>query len=262
MERRKTWRIAAILGALVLAGAIAAALRTNVRPVSGPDIPVAEIKRGDLNPRIHAKGELSAEHFALLMAPTIGGGSLQITHLLRTGTMVKAGDVVVEFDPSEQQYKLDQNRSDLLQAEQESAKAEADAAVQTAQDKSALLKDKFDVRSAELDVSKNELLSAIDAKKNDLALSEAKRALQQLEEDIKSHAASNQASIAVAKEKHNKAELAIKQAQLNIESMRVRAPISGLAVVERNTWEDFSAAGPSRIFARATRRKVEVLSPG
>jgi multidrug resistance efflux pump len=234
MRGRKLWRIGAAVGALVLAAAIAAGLRARIRPVIGSDIPVAEVKRGDLNPRIYAKGELSAEHSALLMAPTIGGGALQITHLLRTGTMVRAGDVVVEFDPSEQTYKLEQSRSDLLQAEQEIAKAEADAAVQTAQDKSALLKDKFDVRSAELDVSKNELLSSIDAKKNDLALSEAKRALQQLEQDIQSHAASNGASIAVAREKHNKAELAMKQAQQNIESMRVRATLSGLAVVERN----------------------------
>ncbi len=243
MQRRKLWKIVAVAGALVAVGALVTGLRTKVRPAVGPDIPVAEVKRGDLSPRIHAKGELSAEHSALLMAPAIGGGALQITHLLRTGTVVKAGDVVVEFDPSEQEYKLEQNRSDLLQAEQEIDKADADAAVQTAQDKSAHLKDEFDVRSAELDVSKNELLSVIDAKKNDLALSEAKRALQQLEQDIQSHTASNQASIAVAREKHNKAELAIKQAQQNIESMRVRAPIGGLAVVERNTGGGFFFGG-------------------
>jgi HlyD family secretion protein len=233
MERRRIWRIGIVLGALVLAGAVAAALRTKLSPVSS-DIPVVRVKRGDLTLRIHANGELGAEHSAGLSAPPIGGGSLQITHLLRTGSQVKAGDIVVEFDPSEQQYKLEQNRSDLQQAEQEIAKANADADVQTAQDKSALLKAKFDVRRAELDVSKNELLSSIDAKKNDLALSEAKRALQQLETDIQSHVASNRAGIAVAREKHNKAELAMKQAHQNIESMRVASTISGLVVVAKN----------------------------
>src|ERR1035438_6362867 len=155
MERRRVWRIGIVLGALVLVGAVAAALRTKLSPVSS-DIPVVRVKRGDLTLRIHANGELGAEHSAGLSAPPIGGGSLQITHLLRTGSQVKAGDIVVEFDPSEQQYKLEQNRSDLQQAEQEIAKANADADVQTAQDKSALLKAKFDVRRAELDVSKNE----------------------------------------------------------------------------------------------------------
>ena len=79
----------------------------------------------------------------------------------------------MEFDPSEQHYKLDQNRSELLQAEQEITKAKADAAVVAAQDKVALLKARFDVRRAELDVQKNELVSTIDARKNDLALEQA-----------------------------------------------------------------------------------------
>src|SRR4051812_39994776 len=76
------------------------------------------------------------------------------------GTQRRAGekgDLVMEFDPSEQRYKLEQNRSELLQAEQEIAKAKADAAVVAAQDKVALLKARFDVRRAELDVQKNEL---------------------------------------------------------------------------------------------------------
>ena len=53
------------------------------------------------------------------------------------------------------------------------------------------------MRRAELDVSQNELKSAIDAKKNDLALEEAKRRLAQLQEDSKSRAASNDANLAV-----------------------------------------------------------------
>ncbi|HLW79663.1 MAG TPA: efflux RND transporter periplasmic adaptor subunit, partial [Terriglobia bacterium] len=83
-------------------------------------------------------------------------------------------------------------------------------------------------------VSKNELLSSIDGKKNQLKLDEAKRALAQLQQDIKSHAASNQASIAVNEEKRNKAKLAMEQAQQNIENMRVKTPISGLVRVREN----------------------------
>src|SRR5437588_3138245 len=144
------------------------------------DIPVATVKVGDLDLKVHTTGELRASHSMMLSAPQVGGGALQITHLLRTGTPVKKGQIVLEFDPSEQQYKLEQSRSELEQAEQEITEAKSDAAVQAAQDKVALLKARFDVRRAELEVNKNELLSSIDAKKNDLALDEAKRALAQL----------------------------------------------------------------------------------
>jgi multidrug resistance efflux pump len=170
----------------------------------------------------------------MLSAPPIGGGVLQITHLLRTGTVVKKGQIVLEFDPSEQQYKLEQSRSELLQAEQEITKGKADAAVQAAQDKVALLKARFDVRRAELDVGKNEMLSSIDAEKNNLALEQAKRTLAQLDQDIKSHTASGQATIALALEKNNKAQLAMRQARENIEKMRVRSPMDGVLAIEKN----------------------------
>lgn len=183
---------------------------------------------------VYATGELRASHFEMMAAPPIGGGSLEITHLLHTGTAVKKGDLVMEFDPSEQHYKLEQNRSELLQAEQEIAKAKADAAVTAAQDKVSLLKARFDVRRAELDVQKNELVSAIDARKNDLALEAAKRVLAELDQDVKSRKASGQATIALAEEKRNKAKLAMDEAQGNIDKMRVVAPMDGLVALEKN----------------------------
>ena len=142
--------------------------------------------------------------------------------------------MVLEFDPSEQEYNLAQNRSDLLQAEQEIVKSKADAAVQTAQDQTALLKAKYAVRRAELEVSKNELVSKIDAQKNLLALDEAKRALTQLEQDIRSHSASNKAALAISEEKRHKALLAMNQAEENIKKMTITAPIDGLVVINGN----------------------------
>jgi len=147
---------------------------------------------------------------------------------------VKKGDIVIEFDPSEQRYKMEQSRSELLQAEEEITKAKADAAVLAAQDKVTLLKDRYDVRDAELELQKNELVSAIDAKKNQLALEQAKRVLAQLEQDIQSHTASGQAAIYLAREKWNKAKLSMDQAQENIKKMKVPAAMDGLVSIEKN----------------------------
>jgi len=233
LSSRKVWLVPGILlgvGLLAMAGA---RRWTSHTAVSG-DIPVARVKRGDLEPNIYATGELRATHSTMLGAPQIGGGSLQITHLVRTGMRVKKDDIVIEFDPSEQQFKLEQNRSELEQADQEIIKAKADAAVQAATDKVALLKAHFDVHRAELEVGKNELVSAIDAKKNELALDQARRSLAQLEQDIKSHTVSGQATIGLAEEKRHKAKLAMDQAQQNIEKMKVRAPMDGVIAIERN----------------------------
>jgi HlyD family secretion protein len=231
-RRAITWSVVAVVLCAVIG--VVAAVRRASPATTATDVPTGLVRRGDLDMKVYLNGELRASHSEMLLAPPIGGGALQITHLLHTGAAVKKGDQVMEFDPTEQHFKLEQNRSELLQAEQEITKAKADAAVVAAQDKVGLLKARFDVRRAELDVQKNELVSTIDVRKNDLALEQAKRVLAELQQDVKSRSVSNQATILLAEEKRNKAKLAMDQAQGNIDKMRVTAPMDGLVALEKN----------------------------
>ena len=226
-------RGAAFLLAMALGGSGIACKQSTVM-ASDTEIPTATVKEVDLQLKVFTKGALHTEQSRVVSAPPIAGGTLQIIQLAAAGTKVHAGDVVLEFDPSQQEYNLAQNRSDLQQADQEIVKAKADAAVQTAEDQTALLKAKYAVRKAELEVSKNEILSPIDGQKNVLALDEAKRALTQLQQDIKSHGASNEAALAISQEKHHKAQLAMDRAELNIKNMRITSPIDGLMVIHGN----------------------------
>jgi HlyD family secretion protein len=222
-----------LLSLLVLAGSVVACRQASA--LAGElDVPTTTVKQADVQLKTLTTGALRSKDSRVIAAPPIAGGTLQIVKLARFGAQVHKGDVVLEFDPSQQEYNLAQNRSDLLQAEQEIAKAKADAAVQTGEDQTALLKAKYTVRQAELEVSKNELVSKIDAQKNILALDEAKRALAQLEQDIHSHSASNKAALAISEEKRHKARLAMDQAEENIKKMRITAPIDGLVVIHGN----------------------------
>jgi len=224
---------AAFLFALAL-GVSSIACRQTTVMAGDAEVPTATVREVDLQLKVFTKGALHTEQSRGISAPPIAGGTLQIVQLAAAGTQVRAGDVVLEFDPSQQEYNLAQNRSDLEQADQEIVKAKADAAVQTAEDQTALLKAKYAVRKAELEVSKNELLSQIDGQKNVLALEEAKRALTQLEQDIRSHGASNDAALAISQEKHHKARLEMDQAELNIKNMKISSPIDGLMVIHGN----------------------------
>jgi len=222
-----------LLSLLILAGSVVACRQASA--LAGElDVPTTTVKQADVQLKTLTTGALRSKDSRVIAAPPIAGGTLQIVKLARFGAQVHKGGVVLEFDPSQQEYNLAQNRSDLLQAEQEIAKAKADAAVQTGEDQTALLKAKYTVRQAELEVSKNELVSKIDAQKNVLALDEAKRALAQLEQDIHSHSASNKAALAISEEKRHKARLAMDQAEENIKKMRITAPIDGLVVIHGN----------------------------
>ena len=113
-RRAITWAVVAVV--LCAVAGVVAAVRKAAPAATASDVPTGFVKRGDLDMKVFLTGEVKASHSEMLTAPPIGGGSLQLTHLLHTGSPVKKGDLVMEFDPTEQHYKLDQNRSELLQA--------------------------------------------------------------------------------------------------------------------------------------------------
>ena len=232
MADRKTMRWIAMLAGAVLLG-VGAFVSSQQLGSAARAVPVTRVQRGTLAVDIHTTGELRTPHSAMLVAPSVRG-TLQIIRIARAGTAVKAGDVVVEFDPSEQEYNLEQSRSQMAEAGQEIVKAKADAAVKEAEDKVALLKARFDVRRAELEVGRNELVSEIDAKKNLLALEQARRRLEQLEQDINSRLKSSASSLALLEEKRKTALLGMQVAQHNIENMQLKAPIDGLVAIKEN----------------------------
>jgi len=241
MSARKITRITLVM-LLMAAAATGTTLALKHLHPAERGVPTIRVARGNLDLKIYTTGVLRAGTTAMLVAPSVGT-SLHLIFLAKTGTHVKSGDLVADFDPSDQEHNLEVASSDLKEAEQSIAKAKADASVQDSQDKVDLLKAEFDVRRAEMDVSKKDLVSAIDAKKNLLALDEARRHLSQLKEDIPSHAASNQADIAVAEEKLAKARLSMDQAQKNIQNMHLRAPMDGLVAVQENRQTNFYFSG-------------------
>jgi multidrug resistance efflux pump len=230
VKRRVIWAVV-FLAVLGVGAVIAMALPDM--PERGRTIPTTRVTRGTLSLTVHGQGDLRAGRTTTLVAPAVGG-MLRVVSMLQTGMAVKQGDVIVEFDPTDQQFAVEQARTEVAEADQEIVKMKADAVAQAAQDEVALLTARFEVRRAELDSSGNEFIGAIEAKKNLLSLEEAKRRLEQLEEDVKSRAATNQASLAVVQEKRNKALLAMERAKQVIESLVLRAPMDGVVSVKEN----------------------------
>lgn len=225
--------ILSAIAVVIVAAVGAAAVAVPRLPARGTTVPTTRVTKGPLKLTVNAIGDLRAGRTVTLVTPPVGG-MLRIVTLAQTGETVKAGTPVVEFDPADQQYALEQAKSELEEAEQNIVKIKADAAVQTSQDDVALLTARFDVRRGELDTMANEFVGAMDAEKNKLSLEEARRRLAQLQEDVKSRAATNQASLAVALEKRNKAQLSMQRAQQTIESLVIKAPFDGVVSVKEN----------------------------
>jgi HlyD family secretion protein len=257
MQNKFYLKIAAMLIALASTSSCATVAKLAGLQKSVADIPVVRVAREPIEAKIYLIGELGASRSAMVVAPP--GGVLQIVSIARTGTFVKQGDSVVQFDPSEQEYNLEQSKSQLEEAEQQIRKMKADQAVRVAQEQVTLLKAQYDVKRAEFKVKGNELLSAIEARKNVIALEEAKRKLEQLQRDIKSRADSDAADLIMQNVARTKAMSGMKQAQKVIDDMTVRAPVSGIIVIARSYESLISAGGGIDI---SSEDEIPELRPG
>jgi HlyD family secretion protein len=216
---------AALLGWVVLW-----AVRT-LTTANAPVVPTAKVRRGDLSLALTAHAELRGGAPETLTAPMIGGEQ-HITSMLRSGANVKPGDVVVQLNTSEQEFKLKEAESDLAEAEQHLLQAKAQSAADSEEDAYALSKAKSDLKLAELDVRRNPILAVIVARQNDLALAAARDKLAQLEHNVGNRQTTNKASIAIQEAARTKALEAIKTAHQNIESMTLKTHHAGYVSIK------------------------------
>jgi HlyD family secretion protein len=235
-----SWKKRTAVG-LIVCGAAAGATWYGMRAyqkITAPKevvIPTATVHRGDLTLTVTAKGELRGGNPEVLTAPLIGGTDLHLTTLKTAGEPVTTGEVVVEFDTTEQEYKLKEAQGDLAEAEEHLKQAEAERSAQEEEDAYALIKARADVRLAELDVKKNPLLPSLTAKENTLALEGAKDHLAQLEHNVSNRKATTDAAIAIQEAGRGKAESQAKTAQQNIDAMTLRAKHDGYFSLKANT---------------------------
>ncbi len=229
--------------ALVLLAWGGSRLMQAVSPASAAHLPVTRVKRGDVTITVNAKGELSGGHTEVLSAPMTGGGEMAITFLRAPGEQVAAGDVVVQFDTTEQEYKLKEAEADLAEAEQQVIQTHADNQAKEEETRYSLLQAKSDVRVAELETRRNPILADIVARENTLALEAAKDHLRQLEHDAANRQATSAAAVAIQEAARNKAKVQAETAKQNIENMVLKAKAGGYVNVMSNTNTNFYMTG-------------------
>ena len=192
-----------------------------------PSVPTIEVSRGDFLDSIQFRGEIKALRSVTISAPA-DAGDLQIVKLSPEGTPVKPGDVVVEFDESKTEQDLAQYRSTLKSAEAEIAQARAQARLASEQDKTAALKARYDVESAKLEASKQEIVSKIEGEEARLKLLDSEQALREAEAKEKSDKVLNDAAVESKVQASQKAKFDVQRAEHALAQMTLRAPSAGM----------------------------------
>jgi len=238
----RLWIGGALLVASVAAGAALMSARDPNRPESaqsGRRQSTLAVTRRDFVRSVRLTGTVEAVQATTVSTPRMAGQtvpSLVITRLIRAGTIVKVGDLLVEFDRQDQLKNALDRRVELSDLEQQIKKKEAEEAAARTRDETEIKQAESALTRAELDVSTNDLIEKIKAEKNVQNLEESRAKLKQLRHtfDLKRKAA--EADVRILQIRRDRAENAMRQAETNANKMSVASPIAGMAVL-RSIWK-------------------------
>ena len=233
--RRRKW-VARSLG-LILLLALAAGgiyMKTRRSHDAAVSIPSEEIRLSEFVDYVEMRGEIRVRSSTVVSAP-YNAGDLQILKLARSGSEVKKGDVVVEFDPSTLQRNADQFRSTLKQVEAEIAKANAQQRLAEEQIKTEEMSAQFAVERARLDASTGDVVPAIENEKNALALDKAEHKLKELDSKKASRRVGTEADLAGIIRRQEKAKADLEQAERNMAALTLRSPMDGVITLLPNS---------------------------
>ncbi|NLT67735.1 MAG: efflux RND transporter periplasmic adaptor subunit [Acidobacteria bacterium] len=220
-----------VLMILALSGVILYARWAGTGP---PAVPSTEVRSGDFIDYIELRGEITVGSSTMISAP-YNAGDLQILRLVRDGTQVRAGDVVVEFDPSTLRRTADQSRAALKQVEAEVARLNAQQRLADEQVLTEIMSARFGLERAQLDASTRDVISAIENEKNLLAVGKAEQKLRELEAKSESRRTATEADMVGIIRRRDKARADLEQAERNLAALILTSPMDGMITLLPNS---------------------------
>jgi len=194
---------------------------------------VIRVERRDFSQSLRLNGITQASRSFVVLAPKLEGaqvGSMVITKLAPAGTHIKKGDFLVEFDPQAQTKDYLEKKGAYESLVGQVAQKRAEEAIASSKDDTAMKQAEDELKRAQLELQKNEIVSRIDAEKNQEALDEAQATLKQLKETYQLKRAAAAATIRIQEIQRDRALEAMRYAQGNAAKMVVHSPMPGVVV--------------------------------
>lgn len=234
-----------MLGGLALAAFAGAGMRiARTSPPSG--VATIVVERGAFVREVGANGTFRAVRATPIVAPPESGRQQKIATLARDGTVLRQGDLVVEFDPYDAQREAADGQADLAAATAKRQKAEAEA------DRNArtLTLDK-DVAADALDrAEKFQLTDAELFSRNEIIESRLDKELFTRKVDVAGRKMQTSGRVTAAEKQlgeieAGKARFKVQNAEKSLRSLRILAPHDGLLVLEKNWRGETAFVGDS-----------------
>jgi len=190
-------------------------------------------------PEVRLSGTVQAVHFLTVQVPEImgQGGRLTLTWLIANGARVKKGEVLAQFDRTQELDNARDARAkfdDLShQVDQRKAQNRADAAKRAADLEGA----QADLAKAQIELRKGPLLAEIDRLKDEVTAQAAREHVASLKKSDAFHDQSDAAAVRILELQRDRQKVALDRALSNAERLEVRATLDGMVALE-NVWRN------------------------
>ena len=196
------------------------------------EVAVARVRRGDFVISVRTRGDIKSARSVVLKAPQVPG--LRIIHLADAGRPVKKGDVVVEFDGSQQEQNVITRNTNVRAADGDIVQTKATQKIEDEADSMSKMSSEYDLERSKLDASKAEVLSAIDGEKNRIQVGVSEGSLQTVKASINAHQVGHEADLNRLNQRKDKTVRDLNTASGYLQMMQLRAPIDGIVNVLPN----------------------------
>ncbi len=196
-----------------------------------PDaVPTAEVTTGTLSVVLGVPGELEAVKSENVTAPNVRGG-LKITSLAEEGTRVKAGDLLVEFDPTDLVKEMESAVSRLRVAQAKIAQKQAQQTVKLATARNEVVKAGLARQRAELRLTDSETVPRVERESARLDVEESGLAVGRSEAALQSAQLEASAELELLSLEEDEAQAKVDQIERQLEQIVIRAPGEGIVLL-------------------------------
>ena len=230
----RRWLVLAAAFAIVVSACTQPSPRSGYSAATSPG--TVAVKRGNFRRTVRLTGGVRAVESYTVLAPRLSGqmmgsGNMVITGIVRNGVSVRKGDILVEFDRQNQEKNILDRQAEYDGLVQQIRRKQADQLAARITDETELKSAEVDIRIAQVEMRKNEVIPAYQAEINKSNLAESEAQLKQLKETFALKRQAEAADLRVLEIQRDRAKRAVEYAQGNVEKMTIRSPMDGLVVL-------------------------------
>ena len=183
---------------------------------------------------LRVTGTVQAVQSVTVQVPSIAGqgSNLTLEKLVPNGVAVKAGDLLAEFDRTDQLKLAREAEAKYGDLTHQVEQKVAEQASNTEKRASDLQQAEADLKKAEIEIRKGPVLSDIEQQKNAIKLEDARQHVASLQRSSHSHDLAEKAELRILELQRDRQKYVVGRQESNANRLSLRAPIAGMVALQ------------------------------